>query len=111
LNIKAVLVKNTYTYSASHVFYSDLSTHPIGSTSNLGTKTFTDGVFKAASPSTVTAATTGFTANAVILYVDTGTTTTSRLIAYLDTMTNLPVATNGGDISFAWDSTNGIFTI
>ena len=35
-----------------------------------------------------------------------------RLIAYIDTGTNLPITPNGGDVTVAWDSgANRIFTL
>lgn len=46
-----------------------------------------------------TAVTTGQTAVGVVLYKDTGTPTTSPLLAYFD-ITDTP--TNGGDITIAW---------
>jgi hypothetical protein len=43
--------------------------------------------------------TSGATAVGVVLYKDTGTPTTSPLLAYYD-ITDTP--TNGGDITIAW---------
>ena len=51
-------------------------------------------------------------AEALVLWVDTGTPATSFLIAYFDTVTGLPVTPNGGDIQIVWDSgANKIFKL
>ncbi len=94
----ALIDTGVYTYSAAHVFYSELS-GVIGTDATLGTKTFTDGKFDSANPTWT--AVTGATVEAIIIYIDTGTPSTSRLITYIDTgQTNLPVTPNGGDITF-----------
>ncbi len=97
--VKATLVDTgTYTYSAAHDFEDDLS-GIVGTAQTLGTKTFTDGKFDSANPTWT--AVTGATVEAIVIYLDTGTPGTSRLIAYIDTgQTNLPVTPNGGDITF-----------
>jgi hypothetical protein len=91
-----------------HQFYSSVSSSVVGTPVALASKTFTNGVFKAAN-TTITAV-TGNAVGGVILYKDTGTAGTSNLIAWLDGLTNLPVTPNGGDITLQWD-TNGIFTL
>lgn len=47
---------------------------------------------------------TGDPSEAIVLYVNTGVDSTSRLICFLDTMTGLPITPNGGPISLAWGS-------
>lgn len=98
--VKAALVDTgTYTYSDAHTFLSDLSGR-VGTDQTLGTKTFTDGKFDSANP-TWTAVAGGTTIEAIVLYIDTGVAGTSRLIYYVDTgQTNLPVTSNGGDITY-----------
>lgn len=107
--VRAVLVDTgTYTYSAAHDFYNDLS-GVVGTESGaFASKTFTNGTFDAADI-TFTAV-TGNTAEAIVLFVDTGNTATDALIAFLDSATGLPVAPNGGDITVTW-SASGIFTL
>lgn len=107
--VRAVLVDTgTYTYSSAHDFYNDLS-GVVGSESGaFASKTFTNGTFDAADI-TFTAV-TGSTAEAVVLFVDTGNVTTDALIAYLDSATGLPVTPNGGDITVTWNA-SGIFTL
>lgn len=107
--VKAALVDTgTYTYAATHEFYSSVS-GVVGTPVALGTKTFTDGAFDSADPTWTSVS--GSSAEAIILYVDTGVAGTSRLIAYIDTgQTNLPVTPNGGGISYTV-SASGWFTL
>lgn len=54
----------------------------------------------------------GPTIEAIIIYVDTGTESTSPLIAFIDTATGLPITPNGGDIIVTWDNgPNKIFKL
>jgi len=39
----------------------------------------------------------------IAIFMDSGVEATSRLIAYIDTATGLPVAPNGGNITIQWD--------
>jgi len=54
----------------------------------------------------------GLQCEAIVFYWDTGTPSTSTLIAYLDStaVSNLPVTPNGGDITFE-PHASGIFTL
>jgi hypothetical protein len=45
-----------------------------------------------------------------VIYKHTGTESTSTLIAYIDSGTNLPVTPNGGDITVQWNA-SGIFSL
>lgn len=101
--IKAILVTDGYTYSTAHEFLSDLGATTVGTAQTLATKTVTDGVFDADNV-TFAALATGSNLKAVILYKDTGVAGTSALIAYIDTVTGLPMATNGGDVQIQWES-------
>ena len=54
---------------------------------------------------------TGNSAEAIVIYIDTGVAGTSRLVAYLDTgITGLPVVPNSGDITITWNA-SGIFKL
>jgi hypothetical protein len=110
-NVKAILVDLAdYTYSAAHDFLDDVPGGAIVATSaNLGTKTFVDGLFDAAN--LTFSAVTGDQSEAVILYVDSGVTATSRLVAIFDTgVSGLPVTPNGGDINLNFNA-SGIFQL
>lgn len=111
--IKAVLVNSgAYTVNlASHTSLADISLSARISTSGaLASKTVAGGAAGAANI-TFTAV-SGSTVNAIVLYKDTGTESTSTLIAYIDTATGLPITPNGGDIIVTWDTgPNKIFKL
>jgi hypothetical protein len=102
--LKAVLIDTAdYTYSAAHDFYDDVSVGAVGTPQTIGSKTYTNGLLDGADV-TYTAV-TGDPCEAVIIFLDTGTPSTSRLVAYLDTgVTGLPVTPNGGDITITWNA-------
>lgn len=68
----------------------------------LSGKTVTNGVADA--DDVTWTSVTGDVSEAIVLYKHTGTESTSRLIAYIDTATGLPVTPNGGNITVAWSS-------
>lgn len=104
-SIKVVLV-DTGAYTANlttHANLSDITAGARVATSGaLGTKSSLAGVADAADA--VLSAVTGAQSEAVVVYKDTGTASTSTLIAYIDTATGLPVTPNGGDITVTWDN-------
>jgi hypothetical protein len=102
--LKAVLLDTAdYTYSAAHDFYDDMSAGAVGTPGTIGSKTFVNGLLDGADV-TFTAV-TGDPCEAIGLFLDTGTPSTSRLVAYLDTgVTGLPVTPNGGDITITWNA-------
>ena len=113
-NIKALLVDTgAYTVDLStHANLSDIPTLArIATSNNLSTKTVTGGAADAADVAFT--AVVGPTVEAIVLYKDTGSATTSRLIAYIDTgISGLPVTPNGGDITVSWDNgSNKIFKL
>lgn len=104
----ALIDTGVYTYSSAHEFFSSVS-GVIGTPQTLTTKSVTDGVFDAADV-TFTAV-TGNSAEALLIYIDTGTASTSRLVAFIDTgVTGLPVTPNGGNITVTWNA-SGIFAL
>ena len=109
--IKIALVDTgTYTYSASHEHYSDLS-GVLGTPVALGSKTVTSGVFDAAD-ATFTTPTAGTSIEALVIYKDTGTASTSDLIAYIDTGTVLFFITDAADVDIVFHSrSNKIFAL
>ena len=106
--IKAILVTGDYTYSTAHEFLDNLGANTVGTAQTLTNKTVTAGVFDA-DDVTFAALAPGATLKAVVLYKDTGVAGTSALIDYIDTVTGLPMATNGGDVQTQWD--NGAYKI
>ena len=104
----ALIDSGTYTYSASHEFYSSVS-GVVGTPQTIANTTVTNGVFDG--DDVTFSAVTGSSVEAVLIYVDTGVAGTSRLVAYLDTgFTGLPVTPNGGDITITWNA-SGIFAL
>lgn len=95
----ALVDTGTYTYSASHQYYSDLS-GVVGTDQELTSKTFVNGLLDAAD-STVPSV-TGASVEAVVLYVkNAGANTTWRLVGYIDGITVTP---NGGNIGVNWNA-------
>lgn len=113
--VKVALVDTgVYTYNSASQFYddgttSDVQSATVGTPQTLTSKTFSDGTFDAADI-TFTAV-SGASVEALVIYIDTGTGTTSPLVGYIDTgVTGLPVTPNGGDITVTWNGA-GIFTL
>lgn len=107
--VKVALVDTgTYTYSAAHDFLDDLS-GVVGTAQTIANTTVTGGVFDG--DNVTFSAVTGDSVEALVIYIDTGTPATSRLVAYIDTgQTGLPVTPNGGDITVSWNA-SGIFAL
>ena len=107
--VKVALVDTgTYTYSAAHDFLDDLS-GVVGTAQTIANTTVAAGVFDG--DNVTFTAVTGATVEALVIYIDTGTPSTSRLVAYIDTgQTGLPVTPNGGDITITWNA-SGIFAL
>ncbi len=94
---------------AVHDFYDDVTVAArVGTAQTLTSKTVTAGVADAADV-TFTAV-TGDSVEALVVYKDTGSEATSRLICYIDGFT--AVTPNGGNINVAWDNgVNKIFKL
>ena len=104
----ALIDTGTYTYSDTHDFFNDV-TGVVGTPQTLTSKSVTNGVFDAADVTFTSV--TGNSVEALLIYIDTGTSTTSRLVAYIHTgVTGLPVTPNGGDITITWNA-SGIFAL
>lgn len=111
-SIKALLATNGYTPNIStHQFVSDVSSgNIVVRSSAFSSKSETGGVFDAADITFTVV--TGSAVSYIIIYKDTGTDSTSRLIGIIDTATGLPVTPNGGDITISWDNgSNKIFKL
>lgn len=112
-DIKAVLVDLAY-YTpnfSTDEFLSDIpEAARVATSPNLDNKTIALGLFNA--DNSVFSAVTGDTLECVVLYIDTGSAATSRLICYLDTPTGLPLTPNGADVTLTWDDgDNKIFKL
>lgn len=112
-DIRVILIDvQDYTVNlATHDFLDDIPVAArVAVSASLTGKTATDGIVDAADV-TFTAV-TGDQSEALVIYKHTGTESTSRLLAYMDTATGLPVTPNGGNITVTWDNgTNKIFKL
>lgn len=125
-DIRVVLVDtNDHTFTFTEEFIDDITDAALigengaaltndtainDNTPALGSKSSTAGVADAAD--VVLTAVAGDEAEVVLIFKWTGTATTSRLIAYIDSATGLPVTPNSGDITIAWDAgANKIFKL
>jgi hypothetical protein len=112
-DIRVILIDtNDYTVDlASHDNLDDIpSAARVAVSGALTGKTVTNGIADA--DDVTFSAVTGDQCEAIVLYKHTGVETTSRLIAYIDSATGLPVTPNGGDIEVQWDNgANKIFKL
>jgi hypothetical protein len=114
--LRAALVSG-YTFSSSHTYISDITGNGgtlVSTSGALTTVTHSAGVASADNV-TFTSVTTGYTITSIIVYMSSAVTggadlatSAQRLIAYYDTGTGLPVATNGGNITVNWSTTAGV---
>lgn len=100
----ALIDTNVYSFSSSHEDRADVPNSAVISTANLTSKVITSGIFDADDPTFE--GVTGANCEALILFHRDiqGGNTTSRLIAYIDTATGLPILPNGGDITVRFSS-------
>jgi hypothetical protein len=102
-DIKVVLIDTAqYTPNLStHQFLSDIPAPArVATSGNLSGKTTDAGIANANDVNFPTL--TGATCEALVIFADTGNVGTSRLIAYIDTATGLPVTPNGGAANIVW---------
>ena len=112
-DIRAILI-DTDDYTVDLESHDNLDDIPAGArvavSGALTGKTVTDGVADA--DDITFSAVTGDQSEALVLYKHTGVESTSRLIAYIDSATGLPVTPNGGDIEVKWaDGDDKIFKL
>jgi hypothetical protein len=104
----ALIDTGVYNYNAADEFYSSVS-GVVGTPQTIGNTTVTNGLFDG--DDVTYTAVTGNSVEALLIYIDTGSAATSRLVAWMDTnVTGLPVTPNGGDISINWNA-SGIFQL
>lgn len=111
--IKCILVDTgAYTVqTATHKYLSDIATSArIAGPVTLTAKSTVGGAADAADCTFTSVS--GPSIEAIVIYKDTGSESTSPLIAWIDTATGLPITPNGGDIIVTWDNgTNKIFKV
>lgn len=102
--IKMALMADTYTPNVStDQFWSDVSSNVIGTPQTLSSKTATNGVADC-SDVMFTGVGAGNNVDYIVLYKDTGTPSSSTLIALYDTATGLPFTSSGADIVITIDT-------
>jgi len=112
-NFKVVLLNtDNEPYMSTDQFYSDVSSlaNTVTATATLANVSLTNGVlncddvdFGPVADSTE--------CEALLFYIDTGNTVTSRLVAYMDTnIDGLPITPDGSNVEITW-STSGIFKL
>lgn len=99
--IKVALLPSTYTFSAGHEFLSALGTR-IGTDQTLANKSISGGVLDA-DDLDFGALAPGNTVKALVIYKDTGNSSTSPVLFYFDVLAGFPFATNGGALTVPWD--------
>jgi hypothetical protein len=108
-----VLLVDTDEYTVNvgtHEFLTSIPGAARVATAPLANKTAVDGVADA--DDVTFTGVSGAESEALVIYLHTGTDGTSRLIAYIDSATGLPVLPNTGDIVVTWDNgPNKIFKI
>jgi activator of HSP90 ATPase len=99
----ALVDTGTYTYSAAHDFFNDLS-GIVGTDQRIANPTTASGLFDG--DNLTYTAVSGATVEALVIYRhNSGANTTWKLVAYIDTsVTGLPVTPNGGDITVTWNA-------
>lgn len=109
LTVKVALIDTgTYSYNSAHEFYSSVS-GVVGTPQTINNTTVTNGLFDG--DNVTFTAVSGNSVEALLIYIDTGSAATSRLVAWIDTsVTGLPVTPNGGDITITWNA-SGIFQL
>jgi hypothetical protein len=111
-DIRVMLVKSSYVFSAAHKFIADLGAVDNGRSAALAGKTVTNGVADA-NDTTVTAS--GAVACAsLVVFKHTGADATARLICFIDTpASGLPFTPAANQVvNVAWDSAaNKIFKL
>ena len=111
--IKVLLVDTgAYTpQTAVHQYLADIPISArIAGPVTLTSKTTTGGAADAADVTFTSV--TGASIEALVLYKDTGTESSSPLIIYIDSGTGLPITPNTGDIICTWDNgANKIFKL
>jgi len=99
------------TFSSAHEFYDDLvnSANGVIATANLDNVTVTNGVLDG--DDVVFESLSGDSAEALLIWIDTGNTATDRLVAWMDTdVDGLPITPDSSNVTITW-STSGIFKL
>lgn len=102
-----VMLCRSYSYNPAHQYQQDvIANGTVVSTATIGSnKTYALGVFDA-DDVTFTSVSAGAACTSLIIFKDTTVSTTSPLIAFIDTASGLPVTPVGVNIAVTWDSSS-----
>lgn len=104
----ALIDTGVYTYNSAHEFYSSVS-GVVGTPQTINNTTVANGLFDG--DNVTFSSVSGNSVEALLIYIDTGSAATSRLVTWIDTgVSGLPVTPNGGDITITWNA-SGIFQL
>lgn len=115
--IKAILLNNVYTPDpVNHQYLTNCATWRVGGTTDqtLGSKTAANGVMTNTGVITWGSVPSGNTVSYVVFYKDVGGNPDQSPLIVIDGNTTgvaLPVLTNGGNITYTPDATNGIMRV
>lgn len=105
---------NTENFNSTDEFYDDVTVaNGVIATATLENVTANNGVVDADDITfeSVTDTTTDGDAEALLIWIDTGNTATSRLVAWMDTnIDGLPITPDGSNVDITWSS-QGIFKL
>lgn len=109
--MKVIALNSSYSFNTTDQHLSDIvSGDRVTAGIAISTPSFTGRLFKFA-PFLFPAVTNGATISSVVLYIDTGTESTSKLLVFCDTGLDLPITGTGADISCTPDQTLGLFSL
>lgn len=110
LTVKVALLATGETYVGTDTFLTDITGgNIVGTAQAINNTTVVNGLFDG--DDVTFTAVSGAQVVALLIYIDTGSGATSRLVAWIDTsVTGLPVTPNGGNISITWNA-SGIFQL
>ena len=103
-DIRVMLVNSAYVFDSTDRFLIDMGAVDNGRSTTLQNMTYTAGVFDADNISLT--ATAAATCNALVIFLNTGSDATARVIAYIDTSAaGLPFTPSAGQtVNLLWDS-------
>lgn len=106
--VRVALVDNAiYAYDSSHEFKESLVGAIVSESEPVLNKTITGSTFSG--DQTVFPNVVGDTVEAAVVFIEGDSAGSSRLVAYYDSSSGLPLTPNGGDLSINWN--NGIFKL
>ena len=108
----ALIDTGTYGYNAADTFITALTGASVVGTAQpiAGTKSVTGGKFTSTNLTVTFTGVTGATVEALIIYIDTGTAGTSRMVAFFDLVSGLTLTPNGGNVTVSFNA-SGIFDL